>query len=581
MKRHKSDPSRSGIQDVWRPLWLLILGIFITVAVLSWDVLAAGIPDWKDGTIAWYDVRAPESFVVLRDDGSEWKHYGRRELVIAEGKRLGPLDAEALKTLRSRGAGIDYSRLAGNLLFVLVTLSLIVAFIMEDESRILQDKAKVSLLLAIFFATLWIVRGLLQSVVTPDYPETFYLFNPIPISVILAAVFINVEVAVIIDILLSVVAGYMVPAQGFVFTAYALVGGLTGVFCVSPRRSDRKDIMKAGFAVAMVNAVLTLTFVLAREGAYPQTFFEEFFKSTVAGFLNGFMCSLIVLGLVPFLERFFRVTTSTQLQELIHPSSPLLQKLIKEAPGTYHHSANVANLAEAAAREVGADSVLVKSAAYYHDIGKIKRPYFFVENQFGGFNYHDNLSPNLSKLIITSHTKDGVEMAKKANLPRAVVDVIGQHHGTDLVAYFYHGAKASQDDKETVEEHTFRYPGPKPQTREAAIVMIADGVEAAARSLAKPTPTAIDKLVSKIINDKFVDGQFNECDLTKKDFERIAGSLAKTLAGMHHSRIAYPEDLEAMESAPSGRDEGQREGSVAGGPTTETKEEASHGASVG
>lgn len=581
MKRHKSDPSRSGIQDVWRPIWLLVLGILITVGVLSWDVLASGIPDWTEGTIAWYDVWAPESFVVHRDDGSEWKAFGRRELVIAEGTRVGPLQAAALKALRGKGVGFDYSRLGGNVLFVLVTLSLIVAFIMEDESRIVQDKAKVSLLLAIFFATLWIVRGLLQSVVTPADPETFYLFNPIPVSVILAAVFINVEVAVIIDILLSVVAGYMVPAQGFVFTAYALVGGLTGVFCVSPRRSDRKDIMKAGFAVAMVNAVLTLTFVLAREGAFPQTFFREFFKSTVAGFLNGFMCSLIVLGLVPFLERFFRVTTSTQLQELIHPSSPLLQKLIKEAPGTYHHSANVANLAEAAAREVGADSVLCKSAAYYHDIGKIKRPYFFVENQFGGFNYHDNLSPNLSKLIITSHTKDGVEMARKANLPRAVVDVIGQHHGTDLVAYFYHGAKASQDDKETVEEHTFRYPGPKPQTREAAIVMIADGVEAAARSLVKPTPTAIDKLVSKIINDKFVDGQFNECDLTKKDFERIAASLAKTLASMHHSRIAYPEDLEGMEPVSGTREEALRESSVAGEAVTEPKEEASHGASVG
>ncbi|MBI3890037.1 MAG: HDIG domain-containing protein, partial [Candidatus Wallbacteria bacterium] len=256
----------------------------------------------------------------------------------------------------------------------------------------------------------------------------------------------------------------------------------------------------------------------------------------------------VVLGMMPLLENSFNVITTTKLQELLNPNHPLLAKLIREAPGTYHHSVNVAALAEAAAEEVGADPVLAKVAAYYHDLGKTKRPYFFIENQIGGVNYHDNLSPHLSRLIIHSHTKDGVEIAKKFSIPKCITDVMLEHHGTDLVAYFFHRARQDGDPASgDVEEQTFRYSGPKPQTREAAIVMMCDGVEAASRTLKKPTPANVEALVTKILNDHFADGQFNECDITKRDLELIQARISKTLTSMFHNRISYPEGFQPVE----------------------------------
>ena len=217
--------------------------------------------------------------------------------------------------------------------------------------------------------------------------------------------------------------------------------------------------------------------------------------------------------MVPLFEKSFEVTTVSTLQQLADPSQPLMRRLISEAPGTYHHSLNVANLAEAAVKVIGGSSDLARAGAMYHDIGKLKRPLFFSENQHGGVNYHDNISPHLSRLIITSHRKDGIEMAEKEGLPESICDIIAQHHGTDLVSYFFYGAKQSEkkgEQKGETTEQSFRYPGPKPQTIEAAIVMLADSCEAATRSLENPTSGAINKLVTKITNDRYINGQFDE-----------------------------------------------------------------------
>ncbi|MBI4871781.1 MAG: HDIG domain-containing protein, partial [Candidatus Riflebacteria bacterium] len=198
--------------------------------------------------------------------------------------------------------------------------------------------------------------------------------------------------------------------------------------------------------------------------------------------------------------------------------------------------------------EIGADPVLAKAGAYYHDVGKTKRPYFFIENQIGGVNYHDNLSPNLSRLIVHSHTRDGVEIARKYNLPKCITDIMAQHHGTDLVAFFYHRACQEEDPSVTpVHEDSFRYAGPKPKTPEAAIVMMADGVEAASRTLKKPTPASIESLVAKILNDRFADGQFDECDITKRELELIQARMSKTLTSMLHNRISYPDGYQPPE----------------------------------
>ena len=256
------------------------------------------------------------------------------------------------------------------------------------------------------------------------------------------------------------------------------------------------------------------------------------------GLFNGILSAVGAIGLLPYLETVFGITSSIRLLELSNPNHPLLRKLLLEAPGTYHHSMMVGNLGEAAAEAVGADPLLTRVGSQYHDIGKTKRPYFFVENQFSGVNPHDKISPTLSTLIITSHVKDGVEMARQHKLPKVLVDFIREHHGTDLVKYFYHRAKESGQD---VSEDDFRYPGPKPQSKETAIVMLADSVEAAVRSMPKPTPGRIEGLVRKIIKERLADGQLDESNITLRDLDLIADAFVKVLTGMYHHRVEYPD----------------------------------------
>ncbi|MCA9791233.1 MAG: HDIG domain-containing protein, partial [Candidatus Eremiobacteraeota bacterium] len=257
------------------------------------------------------------------------------------------------------------------------------------------------------------------------------------------------------------------------------------------------------------------------------------------GLLNGFLSAWLAVGALPMFEHFSGITTHLKLLDLSNLNEPLLQRLTREAPGTYQHSMMVANLAEQCAREIGADAMLCRVGAYYHDIGKMKRPRFFIENQTGLENPHDRLAPSLSTKIILSHVKDGLEMGRQANLPDTLLDFIAQHHGTSLVSYFYHQARSRSS--EPVYEDDFRYPGPKPQTRETAILLLCDGLEAAARTLSHPTPEKISELVHKMIKNHLDDGQLDECDLSLKDLQLIRQSLIRSLQGIYHTRIEYPE----------------------------------------
>ncbi|MBI2123569.1 MAG: HDIG domain-containing protein, partial [Armatimonadetes bacterium] len=243
---------------------------------------------------------------------------------------------------------------------------------------------------------------------------------------------------------------------------------------------------------------------------------------------------------LPYLEQLFGLVTPIKLLELSNPSQPLLRRLQIEAPGTYHHSIMVANLAEAGAEAIGADSLMVRVGAYYHDIGKIRRPVFFIENQIGVDNPHDKMSPSLSALTVQSHVRDGLEYAKEHGLPKTVASFIPQHHGTSLITYFYHQAK---ERGESADESTFRYEGPRPQTREAAIVMLADAAEGAVRSMGRPTPDRIEQVVRRIIRERLEDGQLDECDLTFRELDVIVSVFVRLLASMFHPRIEYP-DLE-------------------------------------
>ena len=269
------------------------------------------------------------------------------------------------------------------------------------------------------------------------------------------------------------------------------------------------------------------------------------------GLLNGLICSISAIGLLPYFESVFGITSAIRLLELTNPNHPLLRRLLMETPGTYHHSIMVGNLAEAAADAVGADGLLARVGATFHDIGKVKRPIFFVENQLGADNPHDKIAPSLSTLIITAHVKDGLELAKEHKLPPVITSFITEHHGTDLVKYFYH--RALETNEGTVKESDFRYPGPKPQTKETAIVSLADAVEAAVRSLSKPTPGKIEGLVRKIIRDRLDDGQLDESDLTFKDLNKIADAFSKVLIGIFHGRVEYPEKITREEIEGKGK----------------------------
>lgn len=256
--------------------------------------------------------------------------------------------------------------------------------------------------------------------------------------------------------------------------------------------------------------------------------------------LGALLSGVLALGFLPFFESSFDVVTNIKLLELSNPNQPLMKKLLMEAPGTYHHSMMVANLAEVAAEEVGGNPVVARIGAYYHDIGKTKRPYFFGENQMGKENPHNKITPNLSTLIIVSHTKDGVELAKEHNIPKVIQDIIEQHHGTTLVKYFYYTLKNSSENPDDVKEEDFRYPGPIPSSKEAAIIMLADGVEAAVRSITEPTKGKIEEMVNNIIKDKLYSDQLSNCDLTLKDIEIIRKCFLKVLNGIYHRRIEYP-----------------------------------------
>jgi cyclic-di-AMP phosphodiesterase PgpH len=290
---------------------------------------------------------------------------------------------------------------------------------------------------------------------------------------------------------------------------------------------QRNDILLSTAYIALMCAVLTFS-----TGTLLSNDMMEVLESTAMGGVGILLSGILAIGFLPVFETTFDIVTTVKLLELSNPNSPLLKKLLMEAPGTYHHSVLVSNLAELAAEEIGGNSVLARIGSFYHDIGKTKRPYFFKENQIGKDNPHDKITPNLSTLIITSHVKDGLEMAKEYNLPKVIRDIIAQHHGTTLVKYFYYKMKNSPEGGEEVKEADFRYPGPIPESKEAGIIMLADSVEAAVRK--------IEEMVNNIIKDKLHSGQLDNCDLTLKDLTKIRQCFLKVLSGIYHERIEYP-----------------------------------------
>jgi putative nucleotidyltransferase with HDIG domain len=320
---------------------------------------------------------------------------------------------------------------------------------------------------------------------------------------------------------------------------YALMGSIIGAHGMR-QCSDRGIIYAAGLKISVVNLAMAIAFQTFSNTLFTmQTIYTAFFA-----LVSGVFSAGIVSGSIPVIETLFHYTTDIKLLELANLNSPLLRDLMIKAPGTYHHSVVVGNLVEAAAEAINANPLLARVAAYYHDIGKASKPLYFIENQGGEENRHDKLAPSMSALILISHIKEGAELAREKHLGQPIIDIIRQHHGTGLIKFFYERAKLqAAGTGQNVEEKDFRYPGPKPQTREAGIVMLADCVEAASRTLVNPTSDRIQGMVQNIINRIFSDGQLDECELTLKNLHEIAKSFNRILNGIFHHRIDYPEPV--------------------------------------
>lgn len=448
------------------------------------------------------------------------------QIVVRAGDPVTPEHIAMLGDLGLLREHTDYWRLLGLGVFVLLAEALVAAYLYRFNRASFDNETHIILLGLIVVMTLLISRilGAISAFLIPTAA-----------GAILVAVLLDARLAITVNIVLSILAGITLGGE-LRYIIIAMVGGFAAVYSI-PRVSQRSDLTRAGAVVGAAN-VLAIFGTAAAAGVPISEVLKESVWGTL-GIAGGLLAVVLANGLLPYLENNFGITTAVKLSELSNPSHPLLRRLLVEAPGTYHHSIIVGNLAEAAAETVGGEPLLARAGAYYHDVGKIRRPYFFIENQLSGGNPHDNVSPNLSTLMITSHIKDGVELAREYRLPQIITDMIEQHHGTSLVAYFYSLA-AGKDKTDTVTEEDFRYGGPKPRTKEAATVMLADSVEAAARSLTKPSPERIAGVVRKIVKERRDDGQLDECALTFKDLDRIAESFIRILQGIFHSRIEYP-----------------------------------------
>lgn len=462
-----------------------------------------------------------------------WK---KGQLILRKSEIVTPEQYAALEELRVVGRDADVRAILGAGLFSLLMIALITVYLRRTRPDIADSDGKLMLLGSIGIVTL-LLALLMKSFSEGLGPGVAYLM-PISVNAMLIAILLDPKIALLQSVVLTLMVGMATEFVDVSHVMVAIVGSAAAVYMVA-RIESRTDIYRAGLMVSGVHVVAILAAYLMH--AFTLLDLQVWIDAGL-GALNGVVVAVVVTGALPLFESLFGIVTPLKLLELSNPNHPLLKKLLVEAPGSYHHTILVANLCEAAAEAIGADQVLARVGAYYHDIGKTKRPYFFVENQFGMENPHDKLPPSLSALIITSHVKDGLEMANEAGLPREIVDFIPEHHGTMLVSYFYYMASKT-GGSEYVLEDDFRYEGPKPRSKETAICMLADGCEASVRAMRQKGPLTVDQIeaqVQLIISDRLKQGQLEECDLTFRHLDTISKTFVKVLSGVHHARIEYP-----------------------------------------
>lgn len=451
----------------------------------------------------------------------------KNQIIVKEGEPITQKQINILTELGLIGEDISKDYIYTYIIlffYVLFVLILQYIYMKNENNKILNNTKLVFLILLL---------NLLSLIIARVFTLVSVFLIPIACTPILMTVFLGSKISIIINsfnlLFIGIIIGFD-PQIILVAIVANIISSLT-----LKKVNQRNDILYSTAYLAVSSAIIVLS-----SGILLSNNIKRILIDVALATGGAFISGILAMGLLPFLESSFNLVTNMKLLELSNPNNLLLKRLLMEAPGTYHHSIMVANLAEVAAEEVGANPMLVRVGAYYHDIGKIKRPFFFGENQLGGVNPHDKISPVLSTTIIISHVKDGLELAKEYDVPTIVTDMIAQHHGTTLVKYFYYTLKNNSENPDLIKENDFRYPGPKPQTKEAAIIMMADSVEAAVRSIQEPTLDKIEAMVNNIIKDKLNSNQLNECDLTFKDLEVIKACFLKVLKGIYHHRIEYP-----------------------------------------
>ncbi len=368
------------------------------------------------------------------------------------------------------------------------------------------------------------------------YSHLIHFYLPVAsIAMLTMLLFNDVQISFMMAFMSAVLAG-IVLGFGLNETLIFFLGGLAGCYKVRDART-RGVLIEAGIYVSLIQ----VTCALLINPVINKDILMYILKPLA---INGLICAFVVIATSKIFEMLFGEITNFTLLELSDSSQPLLKRMVVEAPGSYHHSLIVSNLAEAAADAIDAHPLLVRVGAYYHDIGKIVNPKYFTENQMVSDNKHDELEPSMSRLVIFNHVKEGIELAHKYHLNHRIVDFIPEHHGTSVMHYFYQKALA-EGHPEGLEEKDYRYPGPKPQSKETAIVLLADSVEGATRALDEHTPQRIEDVVRKVINNKFIDGQLDECNLTLREIDTIAATFVRVLSAMYHGRVKYPEKSNA------------------------------------
>ena len=463
------------------------------------------------------------------------------EIIVQRGERVDDLVREKLALFNLLNPQVDPARIGGWFMLAALAVGLLLAWLWRFRPQIWHRTS------ALVLIALLVVAAVVAMKVTGDRSVLPYVI-PIAAIGLLLAVLLDAGAALIVTGILALLGGAVVGTVEF--ASYILLGGMAGIIVV--RRGERlSHFAQAAAAIAVVNIAVVVLFTMLGDRD-----FTGLFELVGAGAAAAAGSAIAALGSFVLVGNLFGITTSFQLLELANPSQPLLRRLLLETPGTYHHSLMVGNLAERAAEAIGADPLLARVAAYYHDVGKLKNPLAFIENQSAGENVHDDLSPEQSVQLLKSHVAGGIDLAYQYKLPKPLIAFIPQHHGTALMSYFYARAKeqavedsgaregtaVAQAAAAAVEHARYRHSGPKPQSREAAILMLADSVEASVRSLGTPDEATIRAMVNRIIHERLDDGQFDECELTLRDLELIREAFVAQLLGMYHRRIEYPQN---------------------------------------